>query len=191
MLPCARAHVAAAALATSCMLRTAVQCIHNVRGWRREDPTRTMETRKPIGNREEQRRVKENRRSLNWFIPSFKKTVPAAGRPRPGMAVTHGMEEALTDRAAHRGPAATLHTRADETSNRVSWSSWSSRLAPGEGSQPCSAQSDEQLTACRSRAAFRSPSLCNVIHSPSADLLSDLQLGAVMAAAPRWRLRRR
>ena len=53
-------------------------------------------------------------------------------------------------------------------------------------SVPPSARQATDRGRGHSRAAFQSPSLRNVIHSPSADLLSDLQLGG---AAPRWRLR--
>ena len=70
---------------------------------------------------------------------------------------------------------ATLHTRADGTA--LEWRGASSLLP----SVPPSAQQATDRGRGHSRAAFQSPSLRNVIHSPSADLLSDLQLGGAAA----------
>ena len=80
---------------------------------------------------------------------------------------------------------ATLHTRADGTAPRWSGGEPAAFFRPPV--PPVARQATDRGRG-HSRAAFQSPSLRNVIHSPSADLLSDLQLGGA-AAAPRWRLR--
>ena len=78
---------------------------------------------------------------------------------------------------------AALHTRADGT--ELEWRGGSQQPS---SVRPSVRPSGKQLTAGgrgHSRAAFQSPSLRNVIHSPSADLLSDLQLGGAAAARRR------
>lgn len=77
---------------------------------------------------------------------------------------------------------ATLHTRADGTAPRWSGGEPAAFFRP---SVPPSARQATDRGRGHSRAAFQSPSLRNVIHSPSADLLSDLQLGGAAAARRR------